>query len=396
MRILVTDGDNRSALAATRALGLAGHEVYTACDRQPSLAGASRHARSAELYPSPVISPEAFVQAVHEIVRTNRIDLLMPMTEISTLLLTEHASALPRHCSLPFPDQAAVSAAANKCEVLRLAAELDVPTPRSIEVGSVADGLRAAAEIGLPLVLKSGRSRIWNGQRWISTSVAYASTTDELQARLSAIPAEAFPVLAQERIEGPGVGVFVCCDELGVIASFAHRRIREKPPSGGQSVLSESTDVDPVALEHASRLLKALRWRGVAMVEFKRDSRDGSLRLMEINGRFWGSLQLAIDAGVDFPNLLVAMVSGDRPTTPPPYRRGVRLRWLWGDFDSLLAVLTKSRQRLNLPPSHPGRLRALASFLSPWRRGVRYELERFDDPRPAWLELKRRLSFSKE
>jgi predicted ATP-grasp superfamily ATP-dependent carboligase len=391
MRILVTDGDNRSALAAVRSLGRAGHEVFSACDFLPTLCSTSRYCSGKDTYPSPVVDPLGFVHAVHEIVRRRAIDLLMPMTEISTLLLTEHAAGLPSQCRLPFPDVAAVSAAADKCQVLRLAGELGVPAPRSIAVSSPQEGLDAAATLGFPVVLKSGRSRVWNGQRWISTSVAYARTREELVEHLARVPSEAFPVLAQERIEGPGVGVFLCCDDHGVMAAFAHRRIREKPPSGGQSVLSESTAVDPVALDQASRLLRALHWRGVAMVEFKRDMRDGSLRLMEINGRFWGSLQLAIDAGVDFPGLLVDLAEGRRPASLPTYRLGVRLRWLWGDVDSLLAVIFKSRRGLNLPPSHPGRFRSVLNFLVLWKPRMRYELERINDPGPAWLELRRRL-----
>ena len=391
MRILVTDGDNRSALAAVRSLGRAGHEVFSACDFQPTLCSSSRYCNGTDIYPSPVSDPLGFVRAVHDIVRRRAIDLLMPMTEISTLLLTEHAAGLPSQCRLPFPEVAAVSTAADKCQVLKLAGELSVPTPRSIPVSSLQEGIEAAAALGFPVVLKSGRSRVWNGQRWISTSVAYARTRQQLETLLAGIPAEAFPVLAQERIEGPGVGVFLCCDEQGVMAAFAHRRIREKPPSGGQSVLSESTVVDPVAFDQAARLLRALHWRGVAMVEFKRDNRDGELRLMEINGRFWGSLQLAIDAGVDFPGLLVDLAEGRRPASLPTYQLGVRLRWLWGDIDSLLAVLLKSRRVLNLPPSHPGRLRSLLNFLLLWKPRMRYELERLDDPGPAWLELRRRL-----
>ena len=144
-----------------------------------------------------------------------------------------------------------------------------------------------------------------------------------------------------------------------------------------------------MAVDYAERLLRSLGWQGVAMVEFKRDSRDGSLRLMEINGRFWGSLQLAIDAGVDFPAILVDLVGGKRPPQRPAYRTGVRTRWLWGDVDSLLAVLFRSRQRLNLSANHPGRWATLYSFLKFWQPGMRYELERADDLRPWWLETRR-------
>ena len=148
---------------------------------------------------------------------------------------------------------------------------------------------------------------------------------------LTGLPPAAYPVLLQERIEGPGRGLFACFDRGQPVAFFAHRRLREKPPSGGVSVLCESTTLDPIAVDYGTRLLSRLGWHGVAMVEFKQDNRDGSLRLMEINARFWGSLQLAIDAGVNFPCILADIAAGKPPTGPMQYRVGVRTRWLAGD-----------------------------------------------------------------
>ena len=127
------------------------------------------------------------------------------------------------------------------------------------------------------------------------------------------------------------------------------------------------------------------------MVEFKRDERDGSLKLMEINGRFWGSLQLAVDAGVDFPSILVDMACGNPLQSVPPYRPGVRLRWLAGDLDAMIATLIQPRTRLNLSASHPGRLRTLREFLDFRKHNVYLEIERSDDPRPARLEWRRRI-----
>jgi predicted ATP-grasp superfamily ATP-dependent carboligase len=147
--------------------------------------------------------------------------------------------------------------------------------------------------------------------------------------------------------------------------------------------------VDPAAKTHAVALLQAMGWRGVAMVEFKQNSRDGSLRLMEINGRFWGSLQLAVDAGVDFPALAVEVALGRKRAPVESYRVGTRSRWWWGDVDAMLALLLRSRAQLNLPESHPGRWRTLLRFLALWEPGTRYELERTSDPRPALLAARR-------
>jgi predicted ATP-grasp superfamily ATP-dependent carboligase len=386
LRILVTDSDNRSALATVRTLGRRGHVVIVGGERHPSLASVSRHCAKFEAYPSPNHDPEAFVNAVATICASQKIDVLLPMTEVSTLLLTAHQDRLPTHVKLPFPGAAAVASAADKAQVLALAVQLGVPAP-AMQVCNSADEARAsAAQLGFPVVVKASRSRVWSQGQWISTSVRYATDAADLETHLQAIPAAIYPLLLQERIDGPGAGVFICCDDQGVIASFAHKRIREKPPSGGVSVLSESVTPDAVALHHASRLLAALKWHGVAMVEFKRDLRDDTLKLLEINGRFWGSLQLAIDAGVDFPSLLVEMAQGRRPETPR-YVTGVRTRWLLGDLDSLLTVLFRSRSRANLPASHPGKLRTLLQFFS--MRRTRMELERWDDLKPAKLALGR-------
>jgi hypothetical protein len=100
-------------------------------------------------------------------------------------------------------------------------------------------------------------------------------------------------------------------------------------------------------------------------------------------------------AGVDFPNIAAAIALEQEPAAPPEYRLGVRLRWLSGDIDAMLLQLFRSRARNNLPPSHPGRWRSLASFLNPFGPVSRFELERLDDFAPARLEWRRRFRAAK-
>lgn len=386
LRILVTDADNRSALAATRSLGRRGDVVVVAGEHHPALASASRYCSARVTHPKPSQDPTGFVQAIVAAAREHAIDVVMPMTEVTTLLLTEYQSQLPQHCTLPFAATEVVAQASDKSYVLQLAQELGVPTPRTTVIHSAADEIKIDE---YPIVIKPARSRVLTPSGWISSGVTYANNAAELRAQLTALRTELFPVLLQERIHGHGVGVFACYAEGRPVAWFAHKRIREKPPSGGVSVLRESAPLQPLATEYAGKLLERLGWRGVAMVEFKRDNRDGSLRLMEINGRFWGSLQLAIDAGVDFPALLADIAVGRAVPAPQPYKVGVRTRWLWGDVDALLAVMLKSRRTLNLPPGHPGRLRALWDFCHFWGRNLHYEILQRDDPRPWLLETRR-------
>lgn len=119
------------------------------------------------------------------------------------------------------------------------------------------------------------------------------------------------------------------------------------------------------------------------MVEYKRDLRTGRTVLMEVNGRFWGSLQLAIDSGVDFPRLLLACADGDGPSAPAPYTTGVRNRWWWGDVDHTIMRLWRSRRALHLPSDAPGRLGAIRAFLG---ESGRNEVLRASDFGPAAWE----------
>jgi hypothetical protein len=98
------------------------------------------------------------------------------------------------------------------------------------------------------------------------------------------------------------------------------------PRSGGFGIENMTTD-QPELRELAIELLKAMHWHGPAQVEFKIDSRDGVAKLMEVNGRFWGTLDLSIQAGVNFPLLACRMaVDGD---IDPAFEYLVGLRYIW-------------------------------------------------------------------
>ena len=116
--------------------------------------------------------------------------------------------------------------------------------------------------------------------------------------------------MIQELVEGQGKGIFALYNHGKAVAFFAHHRLREKPPQGGDSVFSESVKCDPELLRYAKTLLDKAGWHGVAMAEFK--GNDGDIPyLMEVNTGFWGSLQLAVDCGVDFPWTLYQIANGE-------------------------------------------------------------------------------------
>jgi predicted ATP-grasp superfamily ATP-dependent carboligase len=383
----VTDGDQRPALAITRSLGRRGMAVIVGAEQPDSLAAASKYCAGRVAYPSPVHDPDAFERFLMETAARERIDVVVPVTDITTHLVSKNAGALSRFTATAVPGLEAFDSVTDKTSLARRAAEVGIPVPRTHFVQNRSTLIEALDQIEYPAVIKPSRSRIRTNAGWLAASVKYAHNQAELLRLYRDIEYLAcYPTMIQERIAGPGVGVFVLCDHGDLRAAFAHRRLREKPPSGGVSVLCESIALDPVLLDQAMCLLGPLGWHGVAMMEFKQDERTGRSFLMEVNGRFWGSLQLAIDAGVDFPYLSCQLALGETIATPVDYKVGVKSRWLLGDLDHLITRLFHEHGDQDLPEGAPSRVRAIVDFLQPISRGMRYDVASSDDPRPGVYE----------
>jgi len=380
-RVLVTDGEQRASLALVRSLGRAGYRVYTCSVRGRSLAGASRFCSGETRVVNVLTSPEIFVADIQRVVQGNSIDVLLPVTEASLLALLPQRERLG--AAIPFADDSAVRAISDKARLLEAAPSLGIAIPQQRVVRDASEwSATLESELSFPVVLKPARSVAEHNGASVKLSVRHAATRAQLEIELRALDPAAYPVLVQQRIVGPGVGIFLLLWDGELLATFAHRRIREKPPAGGVSVYRESIAADPALVIRSRALLEQFSWRGVAMIEYKLDATTGTPYLMEVNGRFWGSLQLAIDAGVDFPALLLKAALGERPSPVTCYRSGVRSRWWWGDVDHLLARLTRTEAELSLPPGLPGRLGSLRDFFTLWRPGDRNEILRLDDPAP--------------
>ncbi|HEV7703050.1 MAG TPA: ATP-grasp domain-containing protein [Gemmatimonadaceae bacterium] len=384
-RILVTDGTQRSALAVVRSLGRAGHTVFVCGPRVPSLAGSSKHSFAESIVASALDAPAQFVGDVSHLIERWRIDTVIPITEASLLALLPERESLG--AMIPWPDLDTFRAVSDKKTMLATAASLGFAIPKQMVLNSDAD-VRAMDPtlLDYPLVLKPARSVSEHEGQRVSLGVIHVASPSALRRAITALGHAAFPILVQQRIVGPGIGIFLLMWDGKVLATFAHERLREKPPSGGVSVYSQSVAADVELVERSRLLLETMKWRGVAMVEFKRDARTGVAYLMEVNGRFWGSLQLAIDSGVDFPALLIAAASGETIAATSGYRVGTRSRWWWGDVDHLLARWRKDAATLALPAGAPSRWRATLDFLTFWHPHDHNEVFRLKDPRPFLRE----------
>jgi predicted ATP-grasp superfamily ATP-dependent carboligase len=387
-RVLILDGRQRSTLAATRSLGRAGHQVTVGEDVHPCLASSSKFCAAKFTHRSVTKTPARFVEDLLAELKRQSYDLLLPMTDITTMLVRKEIDRISELTKLTLPAPADYDRAIDKGELVKLCLEIGVPVPKTLFIKSTDELESLKGDLIFPVVVKPRQSKYLIDDHWVETSVSYAVDFEALEAKLTEWDARLPYPMIQERIQGAGEGAFLLFNQGKVKAAFFHRRLREKPPSGGVSTLRESAEPNKLMQDYSRRLLERLNWHGVAMVEFKYDNRDSLPKVMEINARFWGSLQLGIDAGIDFPRLLFELATNQDSAEIVEYKTNVRSRWLWGDFDSLLIRLTKPAKQLNLPDNAPTRGRLLWEFIKFVQPNTKYEILKLSDIGPFLNETK--------
>ena len=364
MRILVTDGHYKHTLGAVRLLADHGHDVIVSAPRRMAMASVSRSTWRRVRGPA-AASGEPFLAHLDAMVRRHRPGMILPVGAAACGLLSRHRDRWPG-VAIVLPDAAIMDRALDKRSMLALATELGIAVPRTEEPADDADLERAGGVVGYPLVIKApleGR-----------TGVAYVDEPSGLATAVAAyrerydLPPGTMPLL-QQRIVGPGLGVFATYQAGRLRRVMAHRRLREFPATGGESTCCEL--VHDAALRNAGRrILDALAWHGVAMVEFKRDRTDGRDYLMEVNPKLWGSLDLALAAGAEFPLDLVRIASGEELPDLGTPDGPLRLCWPLGN--DLLHLLARPR--------------SAAAVLRDWFGGARTNV-RPSDPLPHLVEL---------
>lgn len=388
MDIIVLDGNENQAVAAVRSLARAGHHVTVGSSTPWSKAGWSRGCSATFAYPAPQKGTDAFVDAVVQAVKRRHQPLLLPMTERTTLPLSAMRARLEAvSARLVLPAHDVVLRAFDKRRTTELARSLGLRVPETMEITSPDCAESIASTLPYPVVLKPSTSEELTSSGTRTTGAPlYARNEVEFRKAYARMSARCDSVLVQEFIEGKGVGYFALMRHGELRAEFAHRRLRDVRPTGSGSSLRVSTTADPRIRRAALSLLEALAWHGVAMVEFRQQD-DGTPVFLEINGRFWNSLALAVYAGANFPAWVAELAAHGDVTAPTSYRRDVRCRWLLGDARHLIEVFRG--RPVGYPGRFPQRLETLGSFLLPVV-GTRHDNFMWSDPLPElgdWLDL---------
>lgn len=402
--ILITDGHELAGLGAARSIGRAGHRVTVAVP-QGLLAPVVRSRYVARVIESP--NPWTDQAAYRRFLRAeaNKYGALLPISEAA---IVAAAACRQELASTPLliPSDEALCFTLSKYHATQAARAVGIAIPPTV---FVSDGrwpedleplVASLQAIGYPLLLKHDNYLSDRGQ-YVRGKTQRVESPLQARALLCELREQRAQVIAQQPVPGHGAGVFLLRHNGQTILRFAHERLHEVPYTGGVSSLRISCHDEPL-VARSERLLASIGYEGVAMVEFRKDP-HGEPQFLEINGRLWGSLALALHAGVDFPAVLLRCAQGEPVPAQPDYPDGLRCRNLLpGEFSHLASVLRAHEVPL------PDKLRATCEqvFLT-IDPTIRHDHLWYDDPGPAlfqaslWTQdlgrrLRGRLSRSKQ
>jgi protein-tyrosine-phosphatase/predicted ATP-grasp superfamily ATP-dependent carboligase len=329
--------------------------------------------------------PDAFIDRLTSLIQQGKYDALFPCSDAAMVAISPHYNRLRSLLYVGCPEPAIVNRVLDKQQTVEAARSCGLRVPITYHAPNITalDNLRN--QLCFPLIAKP-RSKM--DERSHEFKSRYFATFNNLRDAFLVNPRFGAENLLQEYCGGEGVGIEVLFERGEALAVFQHRRLKELPVSGGGSVLSVSEALDPMLVDSAVRLLRRIEWQGVAMVEFRYDRTAGSATLMEVNGRYWGSLPLAIASGVDFPFFEWQLAHGQRPSVPTRYRTGLRLHWVSGDLRRVSSLFTEA-QTDEFP--RPSKWAESGRFLKDCLIPSHHPLWHWRDPRPAIREFKRAL-----
>lgn len=379
--MLVLGKDDRAFLSIIRSLGRKNICVHVGwCDPfSPALK--SKYVAEYKYIPSYSMS-DSWKKSFIDLLKKEKYDLVIPSSDPTIIPLQKHKDELDKISKIYLLEDDCYKTANDKFEMQKLAVELGINVPKEIEVSKTTSLEHIFSNFSLPVVLKPQSSFAIN-KLDKKKFVTKAFTADELQNHLNSLE-DGDLVCAQQNFVGKGVGIELLAKEGQLLYAFQHLRIHE-PLHGGGSSYRKSVPLHKGLLEASEKLIKALNYTGVAMVEFKLDLSTNTWVFIEINARFWGSLPLAVASGADFPFFLYAMLVEGKTEFNSQYRRGLYSRNISKDLGWLYQNLKADRSNPYLE-TRPLLRVALEGFNLLFLK-ERYDTFTLDDPKPGFAEI---------
>ncbi len=350
MSVLVTNAHYRNTLATIRSLHKRKIPLIVTSSKPTAISFYSKYGKHRYLYQNPLKNSEAFIKSLLAILKKTKPGVLFPVGVDTTVPISFYKSKFLPLVKVPIADYDVLVKAHDKSKTVKIAEETGIPIPKTYFPNSFQEVDELSAQLQYPAVIKRRKgSGVGKGVRIATSKTDLLAKYREIESYSgdSLIEEQTKPLI-QEYVPGEIRDVCVLFNQGKPRAALTQRRVWTWPPEGGPGIINETID-DPSLQQLALKLLKKIKWHGLAQVEFKLDEKNQP-KLMEINPKFWGTLELSIKAGLNFPSLLYDLAMNGDVEPCYSYQNQLTILWL---FPYNMQYLSHA----------PNRLRNLRQFL---------------------------------
>jgi D-aspartate ligase len=271
-------------------------------------------------------------------------DVLIPTSDASLIPISKNKALLEKYFRPMVCDWQTAEKFIDKSKIYQIAESVGIPIPKTFYAENEDEAKRVAYKMNYPCLVKPASSH--NFVSKFRRKLFKVSTPHELIKTYRFLASNGFKMMIQEDIRGEDRDLVTLNTVLNrnseALAVFMHRRIRQNPPGYGVVSLGEST-WEPKTIQPSMKLLKAIRFQGIAQVEFKRDPRTGEFKFFEINGRSYLAISLATACRVNLIHIAYRSAMGEKIPALENYSCTYECGVKWLDFISYIESLIKLR-----------------------------------------------------
>ena len=245
--------------------------------------------------------------------------------------ISKYRDNLSRCYLFLLPAPSIVEAVLDKRLTYELAVKHNVPCPKVLVLQNEHQLKQVVQDITFPCILKptnssAFRSRIPNQ---IYKKAIVVNEASELREKYL-FYRQFGELMIQEIIEGEETNIYsvkTFYDEnMNLIGIYTNQKIHQFPPTFGSSAMVISKR-DEEVIQKAISFLSKMNFKGLSITEFKRDSRDGELKFIEINSRIGLTQRLSIACGVDLAYLYYLSLTNQNPKPVMTQQEGIK--WVY-------------------------------------------------------------------
>ena len=340
--ILVLDAQNINSLAVTRELGKQGYTIGNLGNSNLSLSFFSRYSSRKHIVDR-FLPSNLYVKKILKLAKDFNYELIIPLSLKSYNQLSKNRNLIDNSVKLILPPKKSMDIASSKPKTFEFAKKLKIPIPHTLRINkkNIIEMVDFVKKVGFPIVIK--------GSIGGTNNLRYCNKVSDLYNAVKGLLKKEKTVICQEYITGPTNGFYSYYKQGKMKAFFMHQRIKQYPLTGGPSSVARSYK-DKKLLDISCQILNKLKWNGPVMIEYKLDSKSGQYKLIEINPKLWGSLDLTIKSGINIPQIIIKDVMGERISLVKDYK-DIYFRWIFpNDFLHFFASnLVEDNFEKNIP-----------------------------------------------